>query len=119
MRISEEELAARRSAFAARLEERGLRGAVLFDPHYVHYYSGFFFIPTFDAKSRNFYLRAAIEDPRPILGHEGIPGHFLQLSIAHALPNEIRREHGDGPGYSLYVTDPIGNYLELSFDPPA
>lgn len=46
MRISEEEFAARRSAFAARLEERGLSGAVLFDPHYVHYYSGFFFIPT-------------------------------------------------------------------------
>jgi uncharacterized protein (DUF885 family) len=67
--------------------------------------SGFFFIPTFDAKSRNFYLRAAIEDPRPILGHEGIPGHFLQLSIAHALPNEIRREHGDGvfvEGWALY-----------------
>ncbi|HKC12411.1 MAG TPA: DUF885 domain-containing protein, partial [Vicinamibacteria bacterium] len=67
--------------------------------------SGFFFIPTFDAKSRNFYLRAAIEDPRPILGHEGIPGHFLQLSIAHALPNEIRREHSDGvfvEGWALY-----------------
>ncbi len=46
MRISDEEFAARRSAFAARLEERGLSGAVLFDPHYVHYYSGFFFIPT-------------------------------------------------------------------------
>jgi uncharacterized protein (DUF885 family) len=67
--------------------------------------SGFFFIPTYDAKSRNFYLRAAIEDPRPILGHEGIPGHFLQLSIAHALPNEIRREHSDGvfvEGWALY-----------------
>lgn len=29
------------------------------------------------------------------------------------------RQHGDGPGYSLYVTDPLNNYLELSFDPPA
>jgi uncharacterized protein (DUF885 family) len=67
--------------------------------------SGFYFIPTFDAKSRNFYLRAAIEDPRPILGHEGIPGHFLQLSLAHALTNEIRREHSDGvfvEGWALY-----------------
>ena len=45
--------------------------------------SGFFFIPTYDPKSRNFYIRAAIEDPRPILGHEGIPGHFLQISIAN------------------------------------
>ncbi len=28
------------------------------------------------------------------------------------------RLHGDGPGFSLYVTDPLGNYLELSWDPP-
>ena len=46
MRITEEEFAARRSAFAATLAERGLDGAVLFDPQYVHYYTGFFFIPT-------------------------------------------------------------------------
>src|SRR5205085_9769581 len=66
---------------------------------------GFFFIPTYNAKSGNFYLRAAIEDPRPILGHEGIPGHFLQLSIANHLPNEIRRHHGDNTfveGWALY-----------------
>ena len=55
--------------------------------------SGFYFIPTYDPKSRNFYIRAAIEDPRPILGHEGIPGHFLQISIANGLKNEIRRQH--------------------------
>src|SRR5688572_3434237 len=53
--------------------------------------SGFYFIPRYDPSSKNFYLRAAIEDPRPILGHEGIPGHFLQISIANHLPNEIRR----------------------------
>jgi Xaa-Pro dipeptidase len=46
MRIAEEELAARRSAFAATLAERGLDGAVLFEPQYVHYYTGFFFVPT-------------------------------------------------------------------------
>jgi uncharacterized protein (DUF885 family) len=57
--------------------------------------SGFYFIPTYDAKSPNFYIRAAIEDPRPLLGHEGIPGHFLQLSIANHLPNEIRRQQND------------------------
>jgi len=67
--------------------------------------SGFYFIPTYNPASRNFYIRAAIEDPRPILGHEGIPGHFLQLSIANHLPNEIRRQHGDGifvEGWALY-----------------
>lgn len=66
---------------------------------------GFFFIPTYNPQSRNFYIRAAIEDPRPILGHEGIPGHFLQISIANHLTNEIRRQHGDGvfiEGWALY-----------------
>ena len=67
--------------------------------------TGFYFIPTYDPKSGNFYIRAAIEDPRPILGHEGIPGHFLQLSIANHLQDEIRRQHGDNTfveGWALY-----------------
>ncbi len=70
--------------------------------------SGFYFIPTYDPKSRNFYIRAAIEDPRPILAHEGIPGHFLQISIANHLPDEIRRQHGDGvfiEGWALYTEE--------------
>ncbi|MGZ4314953.1 MAG: M24 family metallopeptidase [Gaiellaceae bacterium] len=46
MRIEEPEFAARREALAAALGERGLRGCVLFDPHYVLYYTGFHFIPT-------------------------------------------------------------------------
>ncbi len=67
--------------------------------------AGFYFIPTYNPQSKNFYIRAAIEDPRPILGHEGIPGHFMQLSIANHLSNEIRRQHGDGvfvEGWALY-----------------
>jgi uncharacterized protein (DUF885 family) len=67
--------------------------------------TGFFFIPTYNAESKNFYIRAAIEDPRPILGHEGIPGHFLQLSIANHLSDEIRRQHDDTvfiEGWALY-----------------
>jgi len=67
--------------------------------------TGFFFIPTYNPQSKNFYIRAAIEDPRPILGHEGIPGHFLQLSIAKHLTDEIRRQHEDGvfvEGWALY-----------------
>ena len=69
---------------------------------------GFYFIPTYDPKSPNFYIRAAIEDPRPILGHEGIPGHFLQISIANHLTDEIRRQHGDGvfvEGWALYTEE--------------
>src|SRR5262249_48897308 len=56
-------------------------------------------------QSKNFYIRAAIEEPRPILGHEGIPGHFLQLSIGNHLSDEIRRQHQDTvfvEGWALY-----------------
>src|SRR5215831_12575465 len=70
--------------------------------------TGFFFIPTYNPESKNFYIRAAIEDPRPILGHEGIPGHFLQISISNHLPSEIRREHDDGvfiEGWALYTEE--------------
>jgi uncharacterized protein (DUF885 family) len=66
---------------------------------------GFFFIPTYNPQLKNFYIRAAIEDPRPILGHEGIPGHFLQISIANHLGDEVRRQHQDGvfvEGWALY-----------------
>jgi Xaa-Pro dipeptidase len=44
--IAPDEFAARREALAARLEERGLGGVVLFDPHHVLYYTGFHFIQT-------------------------------------------------------------------------
>ncbi len=67
--------------------------------------TGFYFIPTYNPESKNFYIRAAIEDPRPILGHEGIPGHFLQLSIANHLKDEIRRQNGNNvfiEGWALY-----------------
>ena len=66
---------------------------------------GFFFIPTYNPKSGNFYIRAAIEDPRPILGHEGIPGHFLQISVANHVADEIRRQQSDNvfvEGWALY-----------------
>ncbi|HEY2828704.1 MAG TPA: DUF885 domain-containing protein [Thermoanaerobaculia bacterium] len=82
--------------------------------------SGFYFIPTYDPNSRNFYIRAAIEDPRPILGHEGIPGHFLQISISNHVPDEIRREQNDtvfAEGWALYTEEMLmreGFYPENS-----
>ena len=61
----------------------------------------------------------------------GVPHHTLRMawpgSVAEAR-SELEaagarvadtRVHGDGPGFSLYVYDPLGNYLELSWDPPA
>ena len=66
----------------------------------------------------------ASEGPRP-----GVPHHTLELEWEpdfDALMRELEkrgakveniRKHGDGPGYSLYVSDPDGNKLELSSDP--
>ena len=82
--------------------------------------SGFYFIPTYDPNSKNFYIRASIEEPRPILGHEGIPGHFLQISISNHIADEIRREQGDtvfAEGWALYTEEMLmreGFYPENS-----
>src|SRR5256886_4565652 len=82
--------------------------------------TGFYFIPTYDPKSENFYIRAAIEDPRPILGHERIPGDLLQLSIANHLKDEIRRQHIDNTfveGWALYGEEMLmreGLYVDQS-----
>ena len=66
----------------------------------------------------------ASEGPRP-----GVPHHTFELQDpgpAEELARELQgrgatvertRQHGEGPGYSLYVTDPSGNMLELSWDP--
>ena len=70
--------------------------------------TGFYLLPAYSPDSKNFYIRAAIEEPRPILGHEGIPGHFLQISIANHLEDEIRRHHEDGvfiEGWALYTEE--------------
>ena len=57
--------------------------------------SGFYFIPTYNGEQELLYPRS---DRRSAAhpGHEGIPRHFLQISIANHLTNEIRRQHGDG-----------------------
>lgn len=35
------------------------------------------------------------KDPRPIIVHEGVPGHFYQLSVSWAHPNKLRRHYYD------------------------
>src|SRR6266851_6403542 len=75
MRITAAEFAARRGALAAQLSERGLSGCVLFDTHYVAYYTGFAFIPT----------------ERPVafaLGTDGRGGMLVpRLEVEHAQAN--------------------------------
>lgn len=35
------------------------------------------------------------QDPRPVIVHEGVPGHYLQLAIGWAHPNPLRRHYYD------------------------
>ena len=46
IQIPKAEFQTRSQKLMAHLETEGLPGAVLFDSYYVHYYSGFAFIPT-------------------------------------------------------------------------
>jgi hypothetical protein len=53
-----------------------------------------------------FYLSTA-RDPRPIIVHEGVPGHYFQLSIGWRHPDPIRRRY-----YDSSANEGIGFYAE-------
>ncbi|HEX6513446.1 MAG TPA: VOC family protein [Chloroflexota bacterium] len=66
----------------------------------------------------------AKDGPRPGVPHYTFefesPADPQQMTAeleARGAKVEDCRIHGSGPGYSLYVTDPCGNRLELSTDP--
>ena len=55
-----------------------------------------------------YFHRSMAIDPRPIIVHEGIPGHYFQLARSWRNPNPIRRRFVDsGPieGIGLYVEE--------------
>ena len=67
--------------------------------------TGFYFVPDYDPKNTSFFAAQAREAVLPVLAHEGIPGHFLQFSIANHQNDFIRRMHGDGvfsEGWAFY-----------------
>ena len=56
----------------------------------------------------SFFRMASAKDPRPIIIHEGIPGHFFQLALSWANQDSIRRHYIDsGPieGWGFYVEE--------------
>lgn len=64
------------------------------------------YIPPPSPDMSYFYLATA-RDPRPILVHEGIPGHYLQLVVAWAHDNAMRRNY-----YDSGANEGIGFYAE-------
>lgn len=53
-----------------------------------------------------FYLSTA-RDPRPIIVHEGVPGHYMQLALSWAHENPIRRHY-----YDSGANEGLGFYAE-------
>ena len=53
-----------------------------------------------------FWLSVA-KDPRPIIVHEGVPGHYFQLVLSWANPDPIRRHY-----YDSSANEGIGFYAE-------
>jgi len=54
-----------------------------------------------------FFWRATAQDPRPIIVHEGVPGHYFQLSVSWRNPDPIRRHY-----YDSGANEGIGFYAE-------
>lgn len=63
--------------------------------------NGVSYIPE-PAPNLPFFWLACAQDPRPIIVHEGTPGHYFQLSLSWAHPDFIRRHYIDsGPSEGL------------------
>ncbi|HEX4014394.1 MAG TPA: DUF885 domain-containing protein [Candidatus Cybelea sp.] len=66
---------------------------------------GFYFVPDFSSSNQSFFVQQARQSVLPLLGHEGIPGHFLQFTYAYHNPDFIRHVQQDGvfaEGWAFY-----------------
>jgi hypothetical protein len=55
----------------------------------------------------SYFARADAEDPRTGIVHEGVPGHYFQLSLSWANPDPIRRHY-----YDSGANEGLGFYAE-------
>jgi uncharacterized protein (DUF885 family) len=55
----------------------------------------------------DYFSLSIAKDPRPLIVHEGVPGHYLQLVLSWAHENEIRRYY-----YDSGANEGIGFYAE-------
>jgi len=63
--------------------------------------------------SLGYFALSMAKDPRPIIIHEGIPGHYLQLVLSWANENPIRRRYfdsGANEGIAFYVEELLLQY---------
>jgi len=92
-------------------------------PEYLHALEGFGEMDDFTSASRlkensirytnppspnlGYFWRATAQDPRPIIVHEGIPGHYFQLCLSWKHEDLIRRHY-----YDSGANEGIGFYAE-------
>lgn len=66
-----------------------------------------------------FHLSAA-RDPRPLIIHEGVPGHYYQMALSWANPNPVRRRYIDSSvneGIAFYVEEMLLQAGLFDFSP--
>jgi uncharacterized protein (DUF885 family) len=92
-------------------------------PEFLHALEGFSEMDDFTSASRlkencirylnppspnlGYFWRATAQDPRPIIVHEGIPGHYFQLCLSWKHEDPIRRHY-----YDSGANEGIGFYAE-------
>ncbi|MBC5809509.1 MAG: DUF885 domain-containing protein, partial [Candidatus Eremiobacteraeota bacterium] len=84
--------------------------------------AGFYFVPDFNPKNTSFFAAQARQSVLPVLGHEGLPGHFLQFSIANHNADRLRRVHSDGvfsEGWAFYSEEMLMRAGLYDADPAA
>ncbi|MDX6386085.1 MAG: hypothetical protein QOK48_3658 [Blastocatellia bacterium] len=59
------------------------------------------------APDLDYFSLSIAKDPRPLIVHEGVPGHYFQMSLSWAHENHIRRRY-----YDSGANEGIGFYAE-------
>jgi uncharacterized protein (DUF885 family) len=59
------------------------------------------------APDLDYFSLSIAKDPRPLIVHEGVPGHYFQMSLSWAHENKIRRRY-----YDSGANEGIGFYAE-------
>jgi len=65
------------------------------------------------SEQMSYFRLATAKDPRPIIIHEGVPGHYFQLVLSWVNPNPIRKrffDSGPNEGIGFYVEELLLQY---------
>ena len=92
-------------------------------PKYLSYLEGFGELDDFTSLTRlhdeglrwtpepsaklGYFALATAKDPRPLIVHEGVPGHYFQMSLSWRNPDPVRRAY-----YDSGANEGIGFYAE-------